>query len=386
MLKKLWLIFAQTCAIVLALYFTLNVLQPDWLTFNPFNREPKPAFSDSSNGGLRYAVDQATPAVVNIFTSKSFEATSDQPFLDDPEIKKFFGDSLNQELQSDPESANTGSGVIVSPEGYILTSHHVVENADKIEVSLMDGRQATANLVGTDPETDLAVIQINLKQLPIITFSQPEQPLVGDIVLAIGNPFGVGQTVTMGIVSALGRNQVGINTFENFIQTDAAINPGNSGGALVDLQGRLLGINSAIFSNSGGSLGIGFAIPAETAKDVLKQIVENGAVTRGYIGIEQHDINPELVKAFDLPRKSGVIVAGVIENSPADVAGLEVGDILIEFDGKAVQNTASLLDWVAKSIPGQSRKVIVLRDKKTLELEVLIGKRPNPQKLFGKDY
>lgn len=385
MLKKLWLLFAQTCAIALAVYFTLDVLRPAWLPHNTQEQHLTGQIDNPTTNGFRYAVNKATPAVVNIYTSKSFVATPSHPFLDDPEIKKFFGDSLNQELRPDRESANTGSGVIVSDDGYILTSHHVVDNSDKIEVSLMDGRQTNATLVGTDPETDLAVIRIDLAKLPSIEFSAPGQPLVGDIVLAIGNPFGVGQTVTMGIVSALGRNKVGINTFENFIQTDAAINPGNSGGALIDLQGRLLGINSAIFSNSGGSLGIGFAIPSETARDVLKQIIDNGSVTRGYIGVEQHDINPELVKAFDLPRKSGVIVAGIVEDSPADKAGLEIGDILIEFEGKTVNNTANVLNWVAKSTPGQKRTLVILRNGKLLDFEVTIGKRPSPQSLFGKD-
>ena len=256
------------------------------------------------------------PAVVNIFTAKEVKATR-QPFLNDPLFQRFFGRELNQQ-QEQRRASSLGSGVIVSSEGYVLTNHHVIESADEIEVLLSDGRRASAKVVGSDPETDLAVVKVDLKGLPSIVFGHPESARVGDVVLAIGNPFGVGQTVTMGIVSALGRSHLGINTFENFIQTDAAINPGNSGGALVDAQGNLLGVNTAIYSRSGGSLGIGFAIPANMAKSIMEQIIATGGVTRGSIGVEIQEITPELADSFKLPRNQGAIIAGVMKGGPAD--------------------------------------------------------------------
>lgn len=384
MIKRLWLIFAQACAVSLAVYFTLEVLRPHWLP--EVLHRPTHSISDSSQlaDGFRKAVSKATPAVVNIFTSKTLITTPSHPFLDDPEIQKFFGDELNKHFSPEEQASAMGSGVIVSPEGYILTNQHVVERADSIEVNLLDGRRAKAQLVGSDPETDLAVIRIEEKDLPSLEFATDNAAQVGDVVLAIGNPFGVGQTVTMGIVSALGRNHVGINTFENFIQTDAAINPGNSGGALVDTEGRLLGINTAIFSRSGGSLGIGFAIPGDTVRDVLDQIVKSGSVTRGYIGVEQQNINDELVKAFNLPRSSGVIVAGVVQGGPADKAGIEVGDILLKLEEKNIQDTTDMLNLVAGTAPGDTRSFLILRDGQEMSIEVEIGTRPRPKDEFAK--
>ena len=320
------------------------------------------------------AAGRATPAVVNIFTSKAVRLPRNHPLFNDPLFRRFFEEQPRQRQQS----ASLGSGVIVSADGLILTNHHVVESADDIEVLFADGRRSEATLVGSDPETDIAVLRVPVQGLPAIDFGSEAEARIGDVVLAIGNPFGVGQTVTMGIVSALGRNQLGINTFENFIQTDAAINPGNSGGALVDARGRLLGINTAIYSRSGGSLGIGFAIPASTARQVMEQIVSSGAVTRGYIGVEPQDITPELAEAFDLPRSEGAIIAGVMRGGPADKAGVRVGDILVEVQGKAVTNTTAMLNLIAQLPPGSSASFQFLREGTPLSVAIVIGKRPTP--------
>jgi len=271
-----------------------------------------------------------------------------------------------------------GSGVIVSAEGYILTNHHVVDGADEIEVALTDGRKANAKVVGSDPETDLAVLKVTLKDLPAITLGRIENVKVGDVVLAIGNPFGVGQTVTMGIVSALGRSHLGINTFENFIQTDAAINPGNSGGALVDAQGNLLGINTAIYSRSGGSLGIGFAIPVSTAKQVMESIISTGSVTRGWIGVEPQDLTPEIAESFGLEAKEGALIAAVVQGGPADKAGVKPGDVLVSVDNQSISDTTALLNAIAQLKPGAEVKMKVIRRGKPAELTVTIGKRPPP--------
>ena len=323
MLKKLWLTFSQALAVLLALYFITEVLRPEWVP----DWLQKPAYQTAQPEGVagyRHAVDKAMPAVVNIFTSKRALEMPKHPFFEDPEIRKFFGDELEEQYEQEEQVSSLGSGVIVNSEGLIVTNQHVVEAADSIEVSLNDGRTATAELVGTDPETDLAVLRIKLDDLPALQFAADDNVRVGDVVLAMGNPFGVGQTVTMGIVSALGRNKVGINTFENFIQTDAAINPGNSGGALVDTAGNLLGINTAIYSRSGGSLGIGFAIPVSTAKQVMEGIVKDGVVTRGWIGVEPQDLSPELAFTFGIKNLTksgdslqGVIITGVLQGAPA---------------------------------------------------------------------
>ena len=378
-MRRLWLLFAQTVTVALALWFIVATLKPEWLgrgagmarlesTTVPVQEAIGPAGPQAS---YREASQRAMPTVVNIFTTKEAKQ-SPHPFGNDPLFRRFFGDGTGQ----DERQFSLGSGVIVSTEGYILTNNHVVEAADEIEVALADGRKVSGKLVGTDPETDLAVIKVDLKNLPSITLGRLDNTKVGDVVLAIGNPFGVGQTVTMGIVSALGRNHLGINTFENFIQTDAAINPGNSGGALVDSQGHLLGINTAIYSRSGGSLGIGFAIPVTTVKTVMDAIIRNGQVVRGWIGVEPQDITPELADSFGLQKSSGTIIAGVLKGGPADKAGVKPGDILLSVADKPVTDTISMLNLVAQLTPGDKVKVTVLRKARETSLDLTVGRRP----------
>ena len=334
-----------------------------------------PSSGDAAPGSLSSAARKAMPSVVNIFTSKEIKVPRN-PLMQDPLFRRFFGDQLDTETQ---HSSSLGSGVIVGPEGYVLTNHHVVETADEIEVALADGRKAPAKIVGTDPETDLAVLKLSLKGLPAITIGQSDRVAVGDLVLAIGNPFGVGQTVTMGIISALGRSHLGISTFENFIQTDAAINPGNSGGALVDASGNLIGINSAIYSRSGGSMGIGFAIPTSLAKQVMEQIIQHGSVTRGWIGVEVQDLNAELAESFRLRTTSGTLIAGVLRGGPADHAGIKPGDILVSIESHAVTDSSSMLNLIAALQPGKIATMKLLRSQKEVLVKVTVGKRPHPQ-------
>jgi len=389
MLKKLWLLFAQAVTVLLALLFIFATLRPEWLPRRfagtppaaPATRAVPEAGKGAAPGAraapiLSYAAaaQRATAAVVNIYTTKAARSPQDHPLLNDPLFRRFFGDSLGDR----PLTASLGSGVVASTDGYVLTNHHVVDGADEIEVLRAVGSRARAQLVGSDPETDLAVLRIDADGLTAIDFGDADAARVGDVVLAVGNPFGVGQTVTMGIISALGRTHLGINTFENFIQTDAAINPGNSGGALVDGEGRLLGINTAIYSRTGGSLGIGFAIPVSTVRQVMDQIIATGSVTRGYIGVEPQDLTPELAEAFKLPRKEGAIIAGVMRAGPADRAGVKVGDILVDVDGKPVPDTATMLNVIAQLTPGSTVSFRFLRKNETIELPIRIGKRPRP--------
>ncbi|TAK91569.1 MAG: Do family serine endopeptidase [Burkholderiaceae bacterium] len=381
MLRKLWLIFAQTATVCVAILFIVSTLKPEWLgparaQLGLLQASPGlPAITvgrASAISSYNDAVKKAMPAVVNIFTSKEVRVPNN-PFQNDPLFRHFFGDRFGSRKE---QVSSLGSGVIVSADGYVLTNNHVVDSADEIEIALSDGRKASAKLVGGDPETDIALLKIDLTNLPVIAFGNSDQANVGDVVLAIGNPFGVGQTVTMGIVSATGRTHLGINTFENFIQTDAAINPGNSGGALVDSNGNLIGINSAIFSRSGGSLGIGFAIPSATAKQIMDALASGGQVVRGYIGVEPQDVTPELAEAFKLSRKNGAIVTGLQRGGPADKAGLKVGDILIAVEGKAVDDTTAMLNLVAQLVPGNKARLKILRDNKEMEVDVTVGKRP----------
>src|SRR5205809_2434538 len=298
---RLWLIFSQAATIAVALLFVVSTFRPEWLPARPASSPPAIQSSPAVSAPARAAsysdaVQRATASVVNISTLKEVRSPR-HPLLNDPIFRRFFGDQLPDEAQ---KASSLGSGVIVSSSGYVLTNHHVVEAADEIEVALADGKKLLAKVVGNDPETDLAVLRLDAQNLPAIGFGSSDALRVGDVVLAIGNPFGVGQTVTSGIVSALGRTGLGINTFENFIQTDAAINPGKSGGALVGAGGNLIGINTAIFSRSGGSMGIGFAIPVSTAKMVLEQIVRSGSVTRGWIGVEVQEIAPPVADSLKL--------------------------------------------------------------------------------------
>lgn len=367
LMKRLWLVFAQSVTVLLAAFFVVATLKPQWVNRSPSLSTVVPVFQSaatvpsegmSSPSGFSGAARAASPAVVSINTSK---AAVNNMHSSDPWFRFFFGD----QLQTQPQTG-LGSGVIVSPAGYILTNNHVVEEADEIEVVLNDGRRSAAQVIGTDPETDLAVLKISLTELPVITLGNSDALSIGDQVLAIGNPFGVGQTVTGGIVSALGRTQLGINTFENFIQTDAAINPGNSGGALVDVNGHLMGINTAIYSRSGGSMGIGFAIPTSTARSVMEAIVRDGQVTRGWIGVEPQDLSPELAESFGLVPGSGVIITGVLQNGPAAQAGLRPGDVITHVAGRQVGTVAQLLSAVAALPPGTPAAMdVVRRDGKT---------------------
>jgi Do/DeqQ family serine protease len=380
---RLWIIFAQAVTVAVAILFVVSTFRPEWL---PARNAPTPAAvvqqapsagplpAVASVGSYHEAVRRATPSVVNIFTSKEVRSPR-HPLLNDPVFRRFFGDQVPAESQ---RAASLGSGVVVSSSGYVLTNHHVVEAADEIEVALPDGKKLLAKVVGNDPETDLAVLRVNAEGLPAITFGSSDALRVGDVVLAIGNPFGVGQTVTGGIVSALGRTGLGINTFENFIQTDAAINPGNSGGALVDAGGNLVGINTAIFSRSGGSMGIGFAIPVSTAKMVLEQIVKNGAVTRGWIGVEVQEITPAAAESFKLGGTRGALIAGVLRGGPADKAGVKPGDVLFEIQGKPVPDPATMLNIVAALAPGDTASMKLKRKGSDVDASITVGRRPKP--------
>jgi serine protease DegQ len=372
-LRKFWLLFAQACTLVLAALFVVATLRPDLLprfagTGNVVMLQQAtvpsaPAPSGAPPGAASYAdaAKLAMPAVVNIYTSKEMRGRS--PMLDDNLLRRYFPELA--ERMPPQRATSLGSGVIVARDG-----------ADEIQLVLADGRRIAAKLRGSDPETDLAVLKADAADLPAITLGDPGTVQVGDVVLAIGNPFGFGNTVTLGIVSAMGRSQLGINRYEDFIQTDAAINPGNSGGALVDTSGRLIGINSTIYSRSGGSLGIGFAIPVSLARDVLAQIIEKGEVTRGWFGIEPQDVDDDVARVLSLPRAEGVLIRGLQRGGPADRAGMQVGDVVVEVEGRATRNTPALLTRIAELPPGSSAKVTVLRDAKPLSLDVSVGKRP----------
>lgn len=322
------------------------------------------------------SVKQAAPAVVNIQTTKIITERQ-HPLMNDPMFRQFFGDSIGEPRKR--MESSLGSGVIVSPQGYILTNHHVIEAADEIMVALKDGRNAKAAVIGTDPDTDLAVLHIKLDNLPAITLSKSQAIEVGDVVLAIGNPFGVGQTVTSGIVSATGRNMLGINTFENFIQTDAAINPGNSGGALINSYGELIGINTAIFSKSGGSQGIGFAIPLSLAKNVLTQIIEFGHVKRGWLGVAIQDMNPELANSYGLNRVYGIIINGIAESGPADKAGLKPGNVITHINKTEIENTRHLLNLVSQVLPGNKISIKGIHQEGIFKTTATVIQRPLQQ-------
>jgi len=385
MLRRLWLLFAQATTVGLALLFIISTLKPDWLRTG-VSAVPTPVSSGVSIqqvvaapaganpdavASFGEAARLAMPAVVSVYSTKDGRRS------DDPMFERFFG--TDRPRGGSERVASLGSGVVATRDGYVLTNNHVVQAADEIAVALADGRKLTARLIGADPETDLAVLRVEADNLPAVTFGRSENLAVGDVVLAIGNPFDVGQTVTMGIVSALGRNNLGINRYENFIQTDAAINQGNSGGALVDARGNLVGINTAIYSRTGGSIGIGFAIPTSIVTDVLDQLIKNGKVVRGYFGIEPEDITPEVAQAFKLPRTGGVFVRGVVRDDPAQRAGMEPGDIIVSINDAQVQNTPGMLAQIARLAPGTPAKVLVLRNAKEVGLTVTVGERPSVQ-------
>ncbi|QWD72540.1 trypsin-like peptidase domain-containing protein [Polynucleobacter sp. UB-Raua-W9] len=389
MFNRLWLLFAQTVTILLAAWFIVITLKPSWISDEGFEaivdrvtlKEGSYDSSTLSPGSYHDAVKKSMPAVVNIFTSKTSVKTKarkgNKQNPADPLFKFFFGD---QPPDEEP-SSSLGSGVLVSPEGIILTNHHVIHDADDIDVALSDGRKVKAKIIGSDPETDIAVLKIDTKQLPTpITLGKIESVHVGDVVLAIGNPFGVGQTVTSGIVSAMGRDHVGINTFENFIQTDAAINPGNSGGALIDTRGNLIGINTAIFSNNGGSMGIGFAIPVNLVKQIMESIIGNGSVTRGWIGVEPQNLSIELTESLGLPGNTqGVLLSGVLEGGPAARGGVKPGDVLTAVNGYKTKDVTQLLNQIAQIGPGNEANLKILRKDKELVLKIQTGKRPKPK-------
>lgn len=399
-MRRIWLVFAQTVTVCLAILFVIVTLRPDWLralgastSDSPSGQvlpqrvaAPAPSVppatptipipntnSSQAPGSYADAVARAAPAVVNIHTTKRVEV-SRLPIPPDPLLRHFFEQMPGFKQQQ--QSTSLGSGVVVTSSGHVVTNFHVVDGADEIVVALRDGRQSAAKVIGIDPESDLAVLQIPLPDLPVLPFDVSGLPRVGDVVLAIGNPFGVGQTVTMGVVSALGRGGLGINTYENFIQTDAAINPGNSGGALIDTLGRLIGINTAIYSKTGGSLGIGFAIPAEAAQKVLAQIIKDGFVKRGWLGIETQDITPDLAKAFKLERPEGVIIAGLLKDGPGAKAGLRVGDIVQTFDDERVISTTRLMASIAAKSPNAKVTMQIYRNGRAQTLTLVLGQRP----------
>ena len=367
-----WPIVTGVLIAVIILQFFPNMFAPPVTTVEI--RETTADTSHLGNGPISYAdaVETASPAVVNIYTQHVVKLTQ-HPMVDDPMFKRFF--DLGDMPQRERIQSSLGSGVILNQQGYIITNNHVIAGADRIVVALKDGREAPAEIVGTDPETDLAILKTELKQLPSITLSSSDSLRVGDVVLAIGNPFGVGQTVTMGIVSATGRNGLGLNTYEDFLQTDAAINPGNSGGALVDAIGNLVGINTAIFSKSGGSQGIGFAIPSSLAKKVMTDLIEHGRVIRGWLGIEIQELTPRLAESFGLEDVNGLIIAGIYKDAPSHQAGLQPGDIMLTIDGKPVEGRKSMIE-IADVKPGTKLPIEFIRNGKRYNTNIIVGERP----------
>jgi serine protease DegS len=378
--------FLQAATVGIVAAFLLLLLKPEWFEAGqpvievreaPQHTAPVVATPTTPMvTSYADAVEQAAPAVVNVYTSKVITRKR-HPLLDDPLFRYFFGDQVD--VPRKQTQTSLGSGVIVSPQGYVLTNNHVIAGADEIQVLLQDGRSTRAEVVGVDKDTDLAVLRIALKDLPTIAISSAENMRVGDVALAIGNPFGVGQTVTLGIISATGRTHLGINRYEDFIQTDAAINPGNSGGALVNAWGELIGINTAIYSQSGGSQGIGFAIPSHLAANVMTQIIESGHVERGWLGIEAQDLTPELAESFGLDNIRGMLIAGVLRGGPADQAGVAPGDVVERVDGHPVENARAAMSQIAQSAPGTRLKLEGVRDGRPLTIEVVSGRRPESE-------
>jgi len=380
--RKLLTFVIQSVVVGLAAAVLLLFVRPDLFQGRPpevveFRQGPAtPGERPLESGPVSYAhaVELTAPAVVNIFTAKLVRERSGR-FFDDPALRQFFGDRFPSMPQRRLESS-LGSGVIISPQGYVLTNYHVIAEADEIQVALRDGRNAGATVVGVDPESDLAVLKVQLDNLPAITLGQSDTLRVGDVVLAIGNPFGVGQTVTMGIVSATGRDRLGLNTYENFIQTDAAVNPGNSGGALVNAYGQLVGINTAIFSRSGGSQGIGFAIPVSLAGDIMQEIIQHGRVIRGWLGIEAQDLTAEMAASLRLRNIKGVLVSGVLRGGPADRAGLQPGDVITAVNNEPIIDSKAAMKTIAQVKPGTVIHLQGVRGAGRFELDVQVTERP----------
>jgi Do/DeqQ family serine protease len=383
---RLWLTFAQAATIAIAVLFVVSAFHPEWLPARAVVVQQAPVQPAATTGPLpaavragsfHEAVQRAAPSVVNISTAKELRS-SRHPLLNDPLFRRFFGSQPPEDAAAQ-RAFSLGSGVVVSAGGYVLTNHHVVDGADEIEVALHDGKKLLAKVVGSDPETDLAVLRVSAENLPAISFGSSEALRVGDVVLAIGNPFNLGHTVTSGIVSALGRSGLNAATFENFIQTDAAINPGNSGGALIDAGGNLVGINTLIISPTGGAAGIGFAIPVSTAKMVLEQIIRTGSVTRGWIGVELRDITPLDAASLQLGAQRGALIAVVLRGGPADKAGVRPGDVAVEVQGKPVGDATAMLNVIAALVPGEPARMKLRRHGQDVEATVNVGRRPRPQ-------
>ncbi|MBI5740851.1 MAG: DegQ family serine endoprotease [Nitrospirae bacterium] len=335
-------------------------------------------FLTKTGEALSDIAEAVKPAIVNISTTKTEKITSSpmDPFFNDPFFRRFFDERFRHpDTPRERRSFNLGSGVIVSADGYILTNSHVVKDADKIKVTLSDKREFTGKVIGNDPKTEISVIRIEAKGLPTIPVGDSDKLKVGEMVLAVGSPFGLAQTTTMGIVSALGRN-IGLADYEDFIQTDAAINPGNSGGALVNARGELIGINTAIFSTSGGYQGIGFAIPSNLAKTVMKSLIEKGKVVRGWLGVSIQEVTPELAQQFKMKDDQGTLVADVVEGGPAEQAGLSRGDVIIEFDGKEINDPSQLRNMVANTPPGVKKEMKIIREGETMTMSLTIGELP----------
>ncbi|MBL8521135.1 MAG: trypsin-like peptidase domain-containing protein [Betaproteobacteria bacterium] len=388
-MRRLWLIFAEFVTVTLAVVFVVTLVRPDW---SPWRRNvveireagPVATLLPASAGGMRPsyadAARKATQSVVNIAAARDARRLR-HPLANDPLMRRFLQEQQDAPEDGDNAAEGMGSGVIVSSDStgsYVLTNDHVVAGSDRIQIALADGRILPARVVGTDPESDLAVLRVEVKGLTPITLGQSDRAQVGDVVLAIGDPFGVGQTVTMGIISGLGRNRLGVNRYENFIQTDAAINPGNSGGALIDLGGNLIGINSVIYSRTGGSLGIGFAIPVSMAKGIMEQIIAEGSVTRGFIGINPQDVTPDLAESLKLSAARGALVAQVNRGGPADKGGLKSGDVIVAVDGKAIQDSIAAMAAIAAIKPGTHARFTVVRDQREVQVTVNVGRRPPP--------
>ncbi|HET7400536.1 MAG TPA: trypsin-like peptidase domain-containing protein [Usitatibacter sp.] len=383
-MRKLWLIFTQAVTVTLAALFVVSLVKPEWLAWRSRVievRESVPAATAQAVSANTLALSfseaarKAVPSVVNISATRQVRRRN--PLLDDPAFQRFFGERFNLPPET---QLSLGSGVIVSREGYILTNDHVVEGVSDIQVTLSDGRTVIGKIVGSDPDTDLAVVRVAAQGLMPITFGSSDSAKVGDVVLAIGDPFSVGQTVTMGIISAVGREINTANPFGSFIQTDAAINPGNSGGALVDTNGNLIGVNTLIFSRSGGYQGIGFAIPVSLAKKIMEQIIETGAVTRGWFGVDVAPVSGELAESLGLKDSRGPIVGGIERGSPAEKSGIKLGDVIVAVDGKPTPDVPTALNLIAEMQPGKTVPVNVVRRGQQLTLEVVVGKRrPRPR-------